>query len=800
MGNSMPPSAGPEIAASSGLVTSGLTSRLILTYVERAAGQRAVEAVVRRAGLVGREHDLRDPSHWFEFSTKVALFRAAASVLGRPDVAWRIGQAAADAPALSGFKLALRAVGTPRLVYGVLPGTAGRLTRAHRLELLHLEDGFARFRYVDVAGVGYNAFDCQYTSGMLSAVPTMFGEPHAHVDHTSCRLNGAADCIHEVEWQGQRSGGRWLAAGLVSAFAGGLAATTGRGRRLLPAPLFAAGLAARRGLLNQRRRRQSLEAELHDQKAAAEDLSASLHDLVSVPKTDEVLRKIMEHAQSALLGREIVVLALSAGEMSVHGSAGVPIGSLAALERWADTNPHVLDQPTTIPDVAEVEELAELAADRDAPLGALATAPLVFRGSRLGVLVALAPGSDTFLPRETSQLRVYAAEAAIALANANLVERLEGLVRVDSLTGLLNHREFQETLAGELQRAARSQSLLSVIMLDLDGFKQVNDDYGHAEGDRVLRLVAEAIRQQLRPEDAAARIGGDEFALLLPGRRAEEAETLAMELDRSVQSLGLEIGASWGVAEWPSAGPSQSLLLFSADRALFDLKLARRREAGRGQGREATETVRTRDGLTAADHRRGLTAALARAVDAKDAYTRSHCETVAELCALISEELGLETRRVLKLRLAGLLHDVGKIGIADAILQKPDDLSPEEFEVMKTHATLGHSILSGAELFEEAHWVLHHHENLDGSGYPDGLAGEAIPLESRIILVADAFEAMTSDRPYRQGRDERVALDELERFAGTQFDPNCVSALRRALRRESPSLSEATRGIAPSAR
>ena len=180
-------------------------------------------------------------------------------------------------------------------------------------------------------------------------------------------------------------------------------------------------------------------------------------------------------------------------------------------------------------------------------------------------------------------------------------------------------------------------------------------------------------------------------------------------------------------------------------------------------------------------HTKTLATALARAVDAKDSYTRSHCETVVELCVTIAERLGLEPDALEQLRLAGLLHDVGKIGVPDTILQKPSALTDSEYETMKTHSRLGHSIVSGAGLLEEARWILHHHERPDGRGYPYGLHGEEIPLESRIILVADAFEAMTSDRPYRRSVPASAALDELHRHAGTQFDPECVAALEGAL-------------------
>ena len=180
-------------------------------------------------------------------------------------------------------------------------------------------------------------------------------------------------------------------------------------------------------------------------------------------------------------------------------------------------------------------------------------------------------------------------------------------------------------------------------------------------------------------------------------------------------------------------------------------------------------------------HTQMLAAALARAVDAKDSYTRSHCHTVSQLSALIATELGFTGDRLAKMRLAGLLHDVGKIGVPDAILNKPAALTDDEYEVMKQHAVLGFEIVESAGLPEQARWIRHHHERVDGRGYPDGLSGEEIPLESRIILVADSFEAMTSDRPYRRAPGREFALAELDRNAGTQFDPDVVDALTRAL-------------------
>jgi putative nucleotidyltransferase with HDIG domain len=181
------------------------------------------------------------------------------------------------------------------------------------------------------------------------------------------------------------------------------------------------------------------------------------------------------------------------------------------------------------------------------------------------------------------------------------------------------------------------------------------------------------------------------------------------------------------------------------------------------------------------EHVNSLSRALALAVDAKDSYTRSHCQTVSQLCALLASELRFAPKRIEQMRLAGLLHDVGKIGIPDAILNKPAALSEAEYDQMKGHSVLGEQIVAAGDLPEEARWVRHHHERYDGDGYPDGLAAAGIPLESRIILAADAFEAMTSDRPYRRAPGRTFALAELRRHAGTQFDPVVVHALSHAL-------------------
>jgi diguanylate cyclase (GGDEF)-like protein len=347
--------------------------------------------------------------------------------------------------------------------------------------------------------------------------------------------------------------------------------------------------------------------------------------------------------------------------------------------------------------------------------------------------------------------------------------RLAQIAVTDPLTGMRNHRAFQEDLARELQRVGRSGVPLALVMLDLDGLKAVNDRLGHQAGDERLQALAGAIRDSLRATDVGYRIGGDEFAVILPGARALGALEFA-------ERVRAKAAVTAGIAEATELRARDDVLR-DADLALIGAKRLGHATAVYGSDFELPEREHEHDDRT-------LASALALAVDAKDSYTRSHCQTVSQLCATIASELGLEGERVARIRLAGLLHDVGKIGVPDAILNKPAALTDAEFELMKRHALLGGDIVAAAEMHEEARWVRHHHERFDGTGYPAALEREEIPLESRIILVADAFEAMTSDRPYRKAPGADFAVAELQRHAGTQFDPDVVAALCRALDRE----------------
>jgi diguanylate cyclase (GGDEF)-like protein len=355
------------------------------------------------------------------------------------------------------------------------------------------------------------------------------------------------------------------------------------------------------------------------------------------------------------------------------------------------------------------------------------------------------------------------------------LERLRNAAFTDSLTGVHNHRAFHEHLE-TLIGGPNPDGPISLLMLDLDGLKHVNDRYGHQAGDDRIRLLSSAAGSVVAEPDRLYRLGGDEFALIVASCAAPGVVALAKRIDEAFKQAAPsgEVSFSGGIAVWED-GITKDELARRADLALLEAKRLKQPALVYTPAFEFAVLEEATD----LRHTQVLANALARAVDTKDAYTHSHCETVAELCALMAVELGFEAGHVFKVRLAGLLHDVGKIGVADAILQKPGRLTDAEYGLMKAHPALGAHILAAAELHEEAAWVLAHHERPDGKGYPEG--GTTAPLEARIISVADAFEAIVSERPYREARSASEALEELARCADTQFDRRCVHALSTVL-------------------
>jgi diguanylate cyclase (GGDEF)-like protein/putative nucleotidyltransferase with HDIG domain len=367
---------------------------------------------------------------------------------------------------------------------------------------------------------------------------------------------------------------------------------------------------------------------------------------------------------------------------------------------------------------------------------------------------------------------------------AALRARIADSNRTDPLTGLFNRRAFEELLEMELERATRGDRPLSVIVGDIDGFRAVNEQLGHAAGDTALQAVAANALKWKRRIDLAARIGGEEFALLLPETDERGAFIVAERLRRATHRSFVEsapgVTFSFGVATAPAHGSDGIGLLRAADSATAAAK-----ELGGDRTVIYSDEVArmlAETGEHAGEELQLATViALAEALDIRDTGTGQHSHTVGRYCEAMARELGFDEDHVERVRLAGVLHDIGKIGISDRVLSKPGPLDADEWQEMYTHPEIGARLLSRPEFDDLRAWILAHHERPDGQGYPHALADDEIPLEARILAVADAYEAMTADRVYRPSLGEEAARAELEAGAGSQFDQRVVTAFLRAL-------------------
>jgi diguanylate cyclase (GGDEF)-like protein/putative nucleotidyltransferase with HDIG domain len=419
------------------------------------------------------------------------------------------------------------------------------------------------------------------------------------------------------------------------------------------------------------------------------------------------------------------------------------------------------------------------------PLGAAAYASAVLQvnGEVIGTLsVRGKVGGAEFTSGDLKLLDGVASVAAPVIRNAQLYETVRQQADTDSLTAVYNHRRLQERLDEEIERSRRYEHCLTVVLVDVDGFKLFNDVYGHPIGDRVLQTVAQTLRNNTRATDHIGRYGGDEFMLILPETDIAGAHDLAQRMLKAITSeelivngARLPLAISVGIASFPQDATNKHELVAHADAALYESK-----RSGGSAVRQAN-LVR-KDWLLSQGNTFSVLEGLVQAVDAKDHYTREHSEVVTDAALLLAERLNLsdETRRAL--RIAGLLHDVGKIGIPDHILKKPGRLTVEEYEIMKQHVVLSEMIIKGVpQLNDVIDAVAHHHERFDGTGYPYGKAWDEIPLLGRIMAVADAYSAMCMDRPYREGLSWPEARAELVRGAGTQFDPELARLFVEAM-------------------
>lgn len=375
-------------------------------------------------------------------------------------------------------------------------------------------------------------------------------------------------------------------------------------------------------------------------------------------------------------------------------------------------------------------------------------------------------------------LSVLAEHIGAALQRGRVYEELKERAEEDYVTGLFNHGYMQSYLEQAMREAAANGRPLALLFLDVNNFKSFNDELGHGAGDKVLQTVADQLRLMVDGVGAVGRSGGDEFMIVLPGHSSDDAATFAQAFqdwlsEKAPAVNGIyRIRVSCGHAVYPDDAHNRHELLAAADARLYKNKRENTLHARAG-GR-----VEEGPGLGVY----GLLDRIVGSIHSRDAYARSHSERTAEYAILLAQHFGLSPTAQKTLRLASLLHDVGKIGVPESLLRKPGPLSEEEFELVKHQLNIAeHLIVDIPNAHEVRSLVLHHHERWDGKGYPRGLQGEEIPYLARILGVADAFAALTLDRPYRRSVSESEALSEIRRAAGSQFDPAVVEAFCEAV-------------------
>jgi len=415
--------------------------------------------------------------------------------------------------------------------------------------------------------------------------------------------------------------------------------------------------------------------------------------------------------------------------------------------------------------------------------------PLSIKDQSIGSLIIASNHPYAYSARQIRLLEQVALQIATPIENSQLYARAQQRSRVDELTGLFNRRHFEERLKEEISRHSRYGDTLSVFMIDLDNFKSYNDIYGHPSGDNLLNQVGKIIRSSIRNADQAFRYGGDEFVVILPQTAINDAYVVA---ERTREGIAEEMGkkeiavtCSIGLTSYPSDGVLPGELVTAADTALYFAK----RTGGNRVYLSSKVLSEPLDEAGIYARRNGLSAiyALASAVEARDTYTYGHSRKVSTYAVALAEAIGLSPEEVSRVSTAALLHDIGKIGVPDKVLNKKGKLSKEDWETIKAHPRLGANIVSNIpDLVPCLSGILYHHERWDGGGYPEGLKGEEIPTEARILSIADSFAAMTSARPYRPALCIEKVIKELQRCAGSQFDPDLVRVFLDIIKAEFP--------------
>ena len=543
---------------------------------------------------------------------------------------------------------------------------------------------------------------------------------------------------------------------------------------------------------------------------------------ISSQNSEEMLEEIAREIQQTFpydhIG--IGIVDYNSKEIEIKAEAGttekalgkrIPLG-VGIMGRVARSNEVLLMQGTN-------EHLLGIVPDSRSVL----CLPITYSDTQLGILNVESRTDNAFHDEEVLILRTLADLLATALHNVFVFQKMEQQSITDPLTGIKTRRFFNEAMLSEYKRALRSGRPFSVVVIDLDKFKEVNDGMGHLEGDLVLARIGRILDQKVRQSNVVARYGGDEFVILMPETGVEQANILSERLRLWIATDPFlndrHVTGSFGVATFPLHGATVEDIFRSADEGMYQSKRAGGNKVStmdiNAENASQSELVQIIGGHLDSLLRRDNTPtvdeivdalqligaavgpdgrsialmeamkSITRSVEMRELHAAGHGEAVSSYALAIAGEMGLSPEECEDLGFAAFVHDIGKITVSEAILNKAGALTFDEYQAVKSHAAAGANIakvLAGSERMQQH--ILHHQERYDGGGYPDGLRGEEIPLGARIIAVAEAYVNMTNDRPYATMMKTGDAMLELERMSGTQFDGMLVRILLKQLKGE----------------
>src|SRR6266436_2194718 len=545
---------------------------------------------------------------------------------------------------------------------------------------------------------------------------------------------------------------------------------------------------------------------------------------ISSEDSEQMMADIVGHIQKNFSFDHIGIglLDYSTKEIEIKAEAGI---TAQALGKRIPLGVGILGRVARTGEAALVQTTSEAQLQGVLPgARSVLCIPIAYGESLLGVLNVESQKEDAFLPQDRLIMNTLADLLATALHNAFVFQKLQQQSITDGLTGIKTRRFFFEALSSELKRASRSGRPISVVLMDLDKFKEVNDTKGHLEGDLVLARVGRLLEQKCRQSNVVARYGGDEFIILMPETGIEQAQILSerLRLWMATDSMLSEhrISGSFGVASFPSHGFSVEDIVRVADQGMYISKHAGGNRVSKVELFGSDEGVAVKrqmiasfvEGFLQRDHTgpehveeavsalvriggvgenchpevlREAIEALARASESRETYAAGHSDRIVRCAEMLARALDVPTDELADLQFAARVHDVGKLFLPEKILNKPGTLTEDEFYLMKLHPQMGGELVATLPESERLQGAIeHHHEAFDGSGYPTGLRGEQIPFLARILSLADAFVEMTSERPFAPAKTVDEALAELEKLSGTRYDGMLVRVLLRQLRAE----------------